>query len=53
MAVLHSFDRAGELMAAGVLAPEIFISHRFPLDSYPQALEQFRAGVGRKTVVEP
>ena len=53
MAVLHSFDRAGELMAAGVLAPEVFISHRFPLDSYPQALEQFRAGVGRKTVVEP
>ena len=53
MAVLHSFDRAGELMAAGVLAPEVFISHRFPLDSYPRALEQFRAGVGRKTVVEP
>jgi len=31
MAVLHSFDRAGLLLAAGVLNPEIFVSHRFPL----------------------
>jgi 2-desacetyl-2-hydroxyethyl bacteriochlorophyllide A dehydrogenase len=53
MAVLHSFDRAGELMAAGVLPPEVFISHRFPLDSYAQALDQFRAGVGRKILIEP
>jgi 2-desacetyl-2-hydroxyethyl bacteriochlorophyllide A dehydrogenase len=48
MAVLHSFDRAGELFAAGVLRPDIFISHRFPLDAYPEAMAQFRAGVGRK-----
>ena len=53
MAVLHSFDRAGELMAAGVLAPEIFISHRFPLDRYAEALSQFRAGIGRKIIIEP
>jgi threonine dehydrogenase-like Zn-dependent dehydrogenase len=53
MAVLHSFDRAGDLMAAGVLAPEIFVSHRFPLTAYPEALEQFRAGVGRKILIEP
>jgi len=53
MAVLHSFDRAGELMAAGVLPPEVFISHRFPLDSYAEALDQFRAGVGRKILIEP
>lgn len=53
MAVLHSFDRAGELMANGVLAPEIFVSHRFPLDSYAEALAQFRAGVGRKILIEP
>ena len=43
MAVLHSFDRAGDLFAAGVLDPEIFISHRFPLDSYADAMAQFRA----------
>jgi 2-desacetyl-2-hydroxyethyl bacteriochlorophyllide A dehydrogenase len=53
MAVLHSFDRAGQLMAAGVLNPEIFVSHRFPLDSYAEALSQFRAGIGRKILIEP
>jgi len=53
MAVLNSFDRAGTLLAAGVLNPEIFISHRFPLDSYAEALNQFRAGIGRKILIEP
>jgi 2-desacetyl-2-hydroxyethyl bacteriochlorophyllide A dehydrogenase len=53
MAVLHSFDRAGQLLAAGVLDPSIFVSHRFPLASYAEALDQFRAGVGRKILVEP
>jgi len=53
MAVLHSFDRAGVLLAAGVLDPEIFVSDRFPLDSYGAALSQFRAGVGRKILIEP
>ena len=53
MAVLHSFERAGELFAAGVLDPEVFISHRFPLDSYAEALAQFRAGIGRKILIEP
>jgi 2-desacetyl-2-hydroxyethyl bacteriochlorophyllide A dehydrogenase len=53
MAVLHSFDRAGSLLAAGVLDPEIFVSHRYPLDSYAEALGQFRAGIGRKILIEP
>ena len=53
MAVLHSFERAAELFAAGVLNPEVFISDRLPLESYPQALEQFASGVGRKIVVVP
>lgn len=53
MAVLHSFDRAGQLLAAGVLDPSIFVSHRFPLTSYADALDQFRAGVGRKILIEP
>jgi threonine dehydrogenase-like Zn-dependent dehydrogenase len=53
MAVLHSFDRAGELMAAGVLDPQVFVSHRFPLDRYAEALQQFRAGIGRKILIEP
>ncbi|MFI7497608.1 zinc-dependent alcohol dehydrogenase family protein [Streptomyces sp. NPDC049687] len=53
MAVLHSYERAAELFAAGVLDPQIFISHRLPLAQYPQALEQFAAGQGRKIVVLP
>ncbi|WP_326788497.1 zinc-dependent alcohol dehydrogenase family protein [Streptomyces sp. NBC_00151] len=53
MAVLHSFERAAELFAAGVLDPSVFISDRLPLTSYPEALEQFTSGVGRKIVVVP
>src|SRR4051812_46657623 len=53
MAVLHSFDRAGQMLAAGVLDPSIFVSHRFPLTSYAAALDQFRQGVGRKILIEP
>jgi 2-desacetyl-2-hydroxyethyl bacteriochlorophyllide A dehydrogenase len=48
MAVLHSFERAGDLFVAGVLDPAVFISHRFPLDGYADAIAQFRAGIGRK-----
>ncbi|MEU4153980.1 MULTISPECIES: zinc-dependent alcohol dehydrogenase family protein [unclassified Streptomyces] len=53
MAVLHSFERAAELFANGVLNPEVFISDRIALENYPQALDQFAAGVGRKIVVVP
>ena len=53
MAVLHSFERAAEMFAAGVLDPEIFISHRMPLERYADALELFRAGQGRKIQVLP
>jgi hypothetical protein len=31
----------------------VMISDRKPLDDYPAALEQFRAGVGRKIQVTP
>lgn len=53
MAVLHSFERAGELLAAGVLDPAVMISHRFDLDDYPKALAQFQQGIGRKVQVQP
>jgi 2-desacetyl-2-hydroxyethyl bacteriochlorophyllide A dehydrogenase len=53
MAVLHSFERAAELFAAGLLDPEIFISHRLPLARYAEALEMFRTGQGRKIQVRP
>lgn len=53
MAVLHSYERAADLFATGVLDPDIFISHRRPLAEYAAALEQFQAGVGRKIQVIP
>ncbi|GAA2070644.1 zinc-dependent alcohol dehydrogenase family protein [Streptomyces albiaxialis] len=53
MAVLHSYERAAELFAGGVLDPDLFISDRLPLDEYPAALDRFAAGKGRKIVVVP
>ncbi len=53
MAVPHSYERAAELFAAGVLDPGVFISDRFPLTDYPQAIERFTAGIGRKILVRP
>lgn len=53
MAVLHSFERAADLFATGVLDPEIFISDRVPLNDYAGALDQFKAGKGRKIQVLP
>ncbi|MBL3667522.1 zinc-dependent alcohol dehydrogenase family protein [Streptomyces sp. M2CJ-2] len=53
MAVLHSFERAADLFATGVLDPDVFISDRIPLDRYPEALAQFAAGQGRKILITP
>jgi 2-desacetyl-2-hydroxyethyl bacteriochlorophyllide A dehydrogenase len=53
MAVLHSFGRAVDLMAKGVIDPETMISHHFPLDAYPEALRTFREGTGRKLQIRP
>jgi 2-desacetyl-2-hydroxyethyl bacteriochlorophyllide A dehydrogenase len=53
MAVLHSYERAAELFAGGVLDPEVFISDRLPLADYAEALRQFQAGKGRKIQVLP
>lgn len=53
MAVLHSYERAAELFATGVLDPTVFITARRPLEDYAEALETFRAGAGLKTQVLP
>lgn len=53
MAVLHSFERAGDLLAAGALNPEVMISHRFGLDDFPKAVQMFKDGIGRKMTIEP
>jgi 2-desacetyl-2-hydroxyethyl bacteriochlorophyllide A dehydrogenase len=53
MAVLHSYERAAELFAGGVLDPEVFISDRLPLVDYAAALQRFQAGRGRKIQILP
>lgn len=53
MAVLHSFERAAELFASGVLDPDLFITDRVPLEDYAGALDAFRSGNGLKTQVIP
>jgi 2-desacetyl-2-hydroxyethyl bacteriochlorophyllide A dehydrogenase len=53
MAVLHSFERAAELFAGGLLDPAIFISDRLPLADYADAIDRVRLGVGRKIQVLP
>ncbi|MFK0218411.1 zinc-dependent alcohol dehydrogenase family protein [Streptomyces vinaceus] len=53
MAVLHSYERAAELFAAGALDPDVFISDRLPLTDYAAAMDRFRAGQGRKILVTP
>ena len=53
MAVLHSFERAAGLFAAGVLDALTMITDRLPLESYPAALAAFRSGAGLKTQVVP
>jgi 2-desacetyl-2-hydroxyethyl bacteriochlorophyllide A dehydrogenase len=53
MAVLHSFERAADLFAAGVLDPDVFISDRLPLASFEDALNRFQSGVGRKIQLLP
>jgi 2-desacetyl-2-hydroxyethyl bacteriochlorophyllide A dehydrogenase len=53
MAVLHSFERAAELFAIGVLDPAVFITDRLPLEGYSDAIEAFRSGAGLKTQVLP
>jgi 2-desacetyl-2-hydroxyethyl bacteriochlorophyllide A dehydrogenase len=53
MAVLHSYERAADLFATGILDPDIFISDRLPLEDYVKALDRFRQGIGRKIQVIP
>ncbi|OFI38166.1 alcohol dehydrogenase [Arthrobacter sp. SW1] len=53
MAVLHSFERAADLFATGLILPDIFISHRFSLEQAPEAMALFASGQGRKVLIRP
>jgi 2-desacetyl-2-hydroxyethyl bacteriochlorophyllide A dehydrogenase len=52
-AVLHSFERAAALFNRGVLDANDFVTHRFPLSRYAEAIETFKGGRGLKVRVEP
>jgi 2-desacetyl-2-hydroxyethyl bacteriochlorophyllide A dehydrogenase len=53
MAVLNSFGRAVEMFEAGAINPKPMISHSFTLEDYPDALDMFRRGTGRKLQIRP
>jgi 2-desacetyl-2-hydroxyethyl bacteriochlorophyllide A dehydrogenase len=53
MAVLHSYERAAELFAGGLLDADVLISDRLPLADFPSALDMLRRGQGRKIQVLP
>ncbi len=52
-AVLHSFERAAELFAAGTLDLSTLVSDVYPLHRFDDAVRQFREGRGRKVQVRP
>jgi threonine dehydrogenase-like Zn-dependent dehydrogenase len=53
MAVLHSFERASDLFANGLIDPDVFISDRMALEDFSLALERFASGKSRKIQVRP
>lgn len=53
MAVLHSFERARDLLVAGTIEAEAMITHRLTLDSYQDAIATFRSGDGLKIQITP
>lgn len=53
MAVLHSFERALDLLAKSVIDSKAMITNRFSLDDYQKAIDTFLAGSGLKVQVGP
>jgi 2-desacetyl-2-hydroxyethyl bacteriochlorophyllide A dehydrogenase len=53
MAVLHSFERARDLLERGTIDAEAILTHRVGLDDYDGAIQTFRDGAGLKIQVAP
>ncbi len=51
MAVLNSFERAQSLLKCGAIDPAVFITDRFALDAFPEAVASFSSGRGLKTQI--
>jgi 2-desacetyl-2-hydroxyethyl bacteriochlorophyllide A dehydrogenase len=52
-AVKRSFERAATLYQGGAIDPEDFVTHKFPLAEYDEALRTFREGRGVKVQITP
>ncbi len=53
MAVLHSFERARDLLVGGAIDAAAMITHSMALESYEAAIATFRSGAGLKIQVTP
>ncbi|HZD02752.1 MAG TPA: zinc-dependent alcohol dehydrogenase family protein [Actinomycetes bacterium] len=53
MAVLHSFERARDLLVGGAIDAAAMITHNMALESYEAAIAAFRTGAGLKIQVTP
>ena len=53
MAILHSFERARDLLVKGVIDCDAMLTHRYSLDEYTDAIDTFRKGDGLKVQVAP
>jgi 2-desacetyl-2-hydroxyethyl bacteriochlorophyllide A dehydrogenase len=51
MAVLHSFQRAMDLLDLGIVDPNLILTDRYALDSFGLAIEAFAGGAGIKTQI--
>ena len=52
-AILHSFDRARELLGRGIIDGDAMVTHRMPLRDYATAIDTFRRGEGVKIEIAP
>ena len=53
MAVLHSFDRAVDMLAARAVDVRPLLAQPMPIEQFDEALSRVRAGQGVKTHIWP
>ncbi|WP_182050497.1 zinc-dependent alcohol dehydrogenase family protein [Changpingibacter yushuensis] len=53
MAVHHSFARAAQVLATGLVDPDLIVSDRIPLSEYEYAINLFAQGKTKKVLVIP
>ena len=53
MAVLHSYEPALDLLAAGAIDAESLLTHDFPLDGFAEALANVREGLAASSCRPP